>query len=90
MCNGCIGRLKVVWRYYYISWANYLDNYMRGIIQYTCDGIVSIDYYAEMSEWSIVQSWNGCVQKCTQGSNPCLCAKNRTPTVFFFCCEVVQ
>ena len=31
--------------------------------------------YAEMSEWSIVQSWNGCVQRCTPGSNPGLCAK---------------
>ena len=30
--------------------------------------------YAEMSEWSIVQSWNGCVQRCTPGSNPGLCA----------------
>lgn len=30
--------------------------------------------YAEMSEWSIVQSWNGCVQQCTPGSNPGLCA----------------
>ena len=30
--------------------------------------------YAEMSEWSIVQSWNGCVRKRTPGSNPGLCA----------------
>ncbi len=29
-----------------------------------------------MSEWSIVQSWNGCVRKRTSGSNPDLCAKN--------------
>ena len=27
-----------------------------------------------MSEWSIVQSWNGCVRKRTPGSNPGLCA----------------
>ena len=47
--------------------------------------------YAEMSEWSIVQSWNGCVQRCTPGSNPGLCAnrdsvepenKGKTESVF--------
>ena len=27
-----------------------------------------------MSEWSIVQSWNGCVRQRTPGSNPGLCA----------------
>ena len=27
-----------------------------------------------MSEWSIVQSWNGCVLQGTPGSNPGLCA----------------
>ena len=39
-----------------------------------------------MSEWSIVQSWNGCVQKCTSGSNPDLCANQNSikPAVFLF------
>lgn len=36
-----------------------------------------------MSEWSIVQSWNGCVRKRTSGSNPDLCAKN-SPFVGLF------
>lgn len=38
-----------------------------------------------MSEWSIVQSWNGCVQKCTSGSNPDLCANQNSvePAVFY-------
>ena len=39
--------------------------------------------YAEMSEWSIVQSWNGCVQQCTQGSNPCLCANRENTNLKF-------
>ena len=43
---------------------------------------------AEMSEWSIVQSWNGCVQQCTQGSNPCLCANKRTLLCSFLFAEI--
>ncbi len=57
-----------------------VDNY--GLFVYTNIAILSnFNYcihwviYAEMSEWSIVQSWNGCVQRCTPGSNPGLCAK---------------
>ena len=30
--------------------------------------------YGEMSEWSIVHPWKGCVQQCTGGSNPPLSA----------------
>ena len=39
-----------------------------------------------MSEWSIVQSWNGCVRKRTSGSNPDLCANQNSvePAVFLF------
>ena len=45
--------------------------------------------YAEMSERSIVQSWNGCVRKRTPGSNPGLCAKkNSMKTLFFLCFRV--
>ena len=44
-----------------------------------------------MSEWSIVQSWNGCVQRCTPGSNPGLCAKKCNPIRgCFFCLRTVQ
>lgn len=38
-----------------------------------------------MSEWSIVQSWNGCVRQRTPGSNPGLCANQNSvePAVFY-------
>ena len=32
-------------------------------------------YIGEMSEWSMVQSWKGCVLKGTGGSNPPLSEK---------------
>lgn len=41
-----------------------------------------------MSEWSIVQSWNGCVRKRTSGSNPDLCAIKTVPLWDFLFAEI--
>ena len=37
-------------------------------------------YIGEMSEWSMVQSWKGCVLKGTGGSNPPLSEKKISET----------